>query len=245
MSSATKKIGIVGCGLLGSMFARSFSAFSVSLDVAAEITLVDYDVVEKRNSPSDLGVPGTIGEKKVDVVAKVYESAGITVKKKEARITEKNLWVLKGHDLIVGALDNVESRGLLLKAAQKYDTPYIDMGLSAVTGNVTWSYGELVTMPFAGEFAKYKVSAEKQPACELVGTRIFSALVTECAAMSVFIFTSGHDPASIVYSAIGRQAQQGDLINWYVSMGDSAIRTIAKHVGAKEVSNDTGADEES
>ena len=243
MSSNSNNILIVGCGLLGSMIAPPISAFAVSLDVEIGVTLVDFDKVEKRNSPSNLGVPSTIGQMKVDVVAPVYEAAGIKVNKKPVRITEKNLWLAKGHALIVGALDNVESRQLLLKAAQKYDIPYIDLGLSAVSGIVSWSHGDFVTMPFASEVGKkYSVPKEKLPACDLVATRIFSATATECAAISIFIYMSGHDPAGIVYQAIGRQAEAGDTVNWYISMGDGRITSMAKYIAIKEASDDTGAD---
>jgi len=226
---------IVGSGLLGSMIARPIAAFAVSLDVEIGVTLVDYDVVEKRNSPSDLGVPATIGKKKSNIVAEVYKSAGIPVTLKSVRITEKNLWVAKGHSLIVGAVDNVETRQLLLKAAQQYGIPYIDLGLSAVSGNVTWSYKDSVTMPFASAVGlNYKPSAEKQPACELVATRIFSAILTECAAISIFIFISSHDPAGIVFQAKGRVAQSGDMVNWYASMGDGKIQTKSVFAISKE-----------
>ena len=230
---------IVGCGLLGSMLAPAISAFATSLDVDLGVTLVDFDVVEKRNSPSNLGVPGTIDQKKVDVVASVYESAGIKVKKQAVRITPKNLWLAKGHSLIVGALDNVESRQLLLQASQQYGVPYIDMGLSGISGNVAWSHGEVVTMPFTGISANYKVSEEKLPACDLVATRVFSAVVTECAAISIFAYISGHDPVGIVFQDVGRQAENGDMVNWYVTMGDGRISTLAKLVGSKEVPGDT------
>jgi len=242
--SNSNTVAIVGCGLLGSMLSRPLSAYAVSLEVDTEIMLVDYDKVEKRNSPSDLGVPGTIGDLKVDVVAKVFESAGIVVNKQAVRVTKKNLWLFKKVDLIVGALDNVESRGLLLEASKMYNVPYIDLGLSLVGGNVTWSHGDVQTMPFSTNTG-YKPDQDKKPACELVATRIYSAIAVECAVMSIFILTSGHDPASVVYSAIGRQAQQGDLINWYISTGDSTVRTTAKYVGSvSEVDDDstTGAE---
>ena len=227
------------------MIAHPISAFAVSLGVEIGVTLVDFDKIEKRNSPSNLGVPSTIGQMKVDVVAPIYEAAGIPVTKKPVRITEKNLWIAKGHSMIVGALDNVESRQLLLKAAQEYDIPYIDLGLSAVSGIVSWSYGDIVTMPFASEVGQnYKVSEEKLPACDLVATRIFSATATECAAISIFIYLSGHDPAGIVYQEIERQAAGGDTVNWYISMGDGKITARAKYIAIKEASDGTGSDSE-
>jgi len=237
---------IVGAGLLGSMIASPLCAFSTSLDVPFGVTLVDFDKVEKRNSPGNLGVPASIGKNKADILAPVYEAAGLNVKVQRVRITEKNLWIVKGHTLIVGALDNVPSRQLLLQASQEYGIPYIDLGLSQVGGVVSWSHGDVVTMPFTGIAKDYKVSEEKEPACALVATRVFSALVTECAAISIFIYISGHDPVGIVYQDRGRVAENGDMVNWVVGIGDGRINTTARCItgtsGQKEVSDVPNSD---
>lgn len=234
------KVLIVGCGLLGSMFAEPFAAFATSLAVGVQVTLVDYDKIEGRNSPSNLGVPANIGKFKTDVIREVYERAGIVVNTQRVRVTAKNLWLAQKHTLIVGALDNVPSRQLLLKASQEYGIPYIDLGLSQVGGQVSWSHGDLVTMPFVGIAKDYKPSEEKQPACELVATRVFSALVTECAVASVFIYISGHDPGGVVFMDRGRSAENGDMVNWYVAIGDNKISAKARCItpGTKENDDD-------
>lgn len=228
------KIVIVGCGLLGSMIARPICAFATSLDVDIEVTLIDFDKVEKRNSPSDLGVPGNIGKYKTEVVKAIYEAAGIVVNTQRARITDKSLWMLKGYSMIIGALDNVPSRLRLLEAAALYNTPYIDLGLSPVGGAVSWSYGNIVTMPFAMSVAKdYKPPEDKPPACALVATRIFSAVVTECAAISIFIYISGHDPGGYIFEDAGRIAENGDMLNWYVSLGGGQVNAKPRCITPK------------
>ena len=227
------KILIVGCGLLGSMIARPIAAFATSLAVGISVTIVDYDKVENRNSPGDLEVPTKIGEYKTDVVAHVYEAAGIPVKIQRTRVTEKSLWLAKGHSIIIGALDNVPSRQLLLKASKMYKIPYIDLGLHNVGGQVSWSHGDITTMPFVGISKGYKPSEEKEPACALVATRVYSAIVTECAAISVFIYISGHDPSGFVYMNTGSAAENGDMVNWYVSTGDGKISATAKCITPK------------
>jgi len=242
--SSENKIAIVGCGLLGSMIARPICAFSASLDVDLMVMLIDFDKVEKRNSPSDLGVPRSIGKYKTEVVKEVYENAGILVNTQRSRVTEKSLWMLKGYSLIIGALDNVPSRLLLLEASKQYNTPYIDLGLSPVGGAVSWSHGEVTTMPFAMSVSKdYKPPEDKTPACELVGTRVFSAVVTECAATSIFIYISGHDPGGYVFESVGRAATNGDMVNWYVSLGGGRISAKPRCITQKkEESDDTSSD---
>jgi len=212
------------------MLARALSAYIVSLAYETDVVLIDHDTVEKRNSPSDLGVPQEIGNAKVDVVARVYESAGIPVTKRPMRLTEKSVWMLKGSTVIVGALDNVETRLLLHNYAMENDIPYLDLGLSFTGGLVAWSSGEVSTMPFANA-QNYKVDEEKKPACELIGTRVFSAAVCEGAAISLFVYLSAHDPIGIVTSLTGNMAKGGDMVNWIVLVDGYRINSIAQYVG--------------
>lgn len=225
-------ITIVGCGLLGSMLAPPMASYIVSLGYETTVTLVDNDEIEKRNSPSNLGVPHNIGEKKVDVVSRVYDDAGVKVVKRYDRLTPGSAWMLKKATLIIGALDNVETRLLIAEYAMENDIPYLDLGLSFTGGLVTWTNGNVKTMPFLNN-KDYKVDEEKKPACELIGTRIYSAAVCECAAMSVFIYLSQHDPLSVVPALVKRMAQNGDMVNWNIVMDGNQVLTISQYVGNK------------
>lgn len=232
-----KSITIVGCGLLGSMFANTLSAHAVSLGVYPDVTLIDFDLVEKRNSPANLMVPSTIGMPKVDVVERALASADIKVKKVLQRITEKNTWLLKGSDVIVGALDNISARLLLHQYAVENGIPYLDMGVSEISGVVSWTHSEcnVDTMQYLHtELGTEMPNVEKKPACEVVATRLIAALVVECAAKSLFIYISGHDPFSVVFELTNKKAKNKDLVGWHIGVGKGSCTAVPLYLSHVE-----------
>lgn len=212
-------ISMVGCGLLGSMAASPLAAYSVALAIPLRVKLFDHDVVEKRNSPANLGVPGTIGKKKVDVVGELLEASGVDVERVPFKLTPGNVWMLQDSDMILGATDNIAARQTIQRAAQEYGVPYIDMGISEVSGIVSWTNGEYTNMPYAGDEDDTMPGVEKQPACALIASRLASAVVTECAVRSMFIYTSAHDPANVVWGLRSREAKNGDMVTWHIVLG--------------------------
>lgn len=209
-------ISIVGCGLLGSMFVPSLAAHVNSLDVEVFVSLIDYDEVEKRNAPASLGVPGNIGKLKTEVMSEALSTAGIEHREVKQRITEKNAeQVLGKSSLVIGAVDNIVARQVIHKACVDLGIPYIDMGVGDIVGTVSWTVGKIDTMPFIDNGIEHKMpDKEKQPACTLVSTRVMAALVAECAAKSVFIYISGHDPFSIVNELTGKKGDNYDVVGW-------------------------------
>ncbi len=117
-------VAVVGCGGLGGHIIDMMARLGIG-----HITAVDSDVFEPSNlnrqllsRPSNLGKPKAIEAKKhvhhinpeVKVNA-VYE-----------RLTSQNaLAVLKGHDMICDALDNISSRRMLQEAAEELNTPMV------------------------------------------------------------------------------------------------------------------------
>ena len=205
-----RSIYIVGCGLTGSLFIPSLAAHLVSTSFEAKVTIVDYDKVEARNSPSNLGIPGNVDRQKVDVMSPFFDVANIQYATVNQKVTAKNLWAFTDADIIIGAVDNNETRALLREAADLYNIPYLDRGVSNVSGLVSWYFDGNGNMPIVDKTPDHN----KQPACELVGNRAMAAMVTELAVKSLMIYLRGHDPSNIVSGMFGKQAEQGMMIGW-------------------------------
>lgn len=230
-----RNVSIVGCGMLGSMIAHPISAHANALDVVLKVKLIDGDKVEERNSPANLGVPKHVGAYKVDVVqgyinglASVDTYLGFLHETHDQYIN-----VLKGTDLIVGAVDNIKTRLLLHDASFRLGVPYIDMGINNYSGVVSWTNKTVDTMPFANPDIRFEMpqEEEKVPACTLVSTRLMSAIVTECATKSMFIYLSGHDPFNLVMELTNKKAKTGDMVGWNVFSGGGEIRARPMYLG--------------
>ena len=230
-----RKVAVVGCGMLGSMIAFPISAHANALDVELEIKLIDGDKVEERNSPANLGVPKNVGSYKVDVVqgyinglAKVNTYLGFLEEEDDQYMS-----VLNGADLIVGAVDNIRTRLLLHNASYRLGVPYMDMGINEYSGVVSWTYKQYDTMPFANPDIEFKMPSEEEkvPACTLVATRTMSALVTECATKSMFVYLSGHDPFNLVMELTGKKAKTHDIVGWNMFAGGGELRARPMYIG--------------
>lgn len=235
------EIGIVGCGLLGSIFAPSVAAHAVSLTLTPSITLFDHDIVESRNSPSNLSVPTAVGRPKVDVVANILEGYGLPVKRMQQKLTPGGAWMLDGLDVVVGAVDNLATRKVIYDAARERGIPYLDMGLIDLLGLVTWTYGNVSNAQVDDGPVRKMPKVEKEAPCTLVTTRLVASIVAECAAKSLFLFTGGHDPRHPAINVIGREPMAGDLLSWQVIVigGTVEIRPIfLGNVGGQDVNTE-------
>jgi molybdopterin/thiamine biosynthesis adenylyltransferase len=231
---STPHVSIVGGGLLGSMFVPALTAHVTSLDVELFVSVVDYDQVEKRNSPGNLGIPTNIGRLKTEVLSDMLKSAEVQHREVKQRVTDKNAHMALGKsDIVVGAVDNIETRKLIHRACVDLGIPYMDMGLSDLVGNVSWTIADKVdTMPYIDNGLNHEMPVvDKQPACTLVSTRIISAIVTECAAKSLFLFISGHDPFSLVNELVHRKGTNYDAIGWNVISAKGQIIAIPTFLG--------------
>jgi molybdopterin/thiamine biosynthesis adenylyltransferase len=213
------KIAIVGCGLTGSLLADTFVAHIISADKTADITLIDHDEIAHRNSPGNLNIAVGAGTKKAAYIAQKIEQHGFDTKPLMMRLTKKNAGqLLKGTELVIGAVDNIDARVDIWNAAMELDVPYMDIGIHELGFNVSWTHNGTDTMQYSPARNKSKPdkmpNVEKQPPCTLVGSRIQAAIATECAMKSLMIFCYAHDPSAIVDAAIGREAEIGDMVGW-------------------------------
>jgi len=118
------RVAVVGCGGLGGYIIEMLARLGIG-----HLTLIDGDVFEASNlnrqilsSPENLGLPKALeAEKRVRQI-----NPGIQATAKQTRLTNDNApGLLKGHDLICDALDNISSRKVVEDAANRLGIPMV------------------------------------------------------------------------------------------------------------------------
>ena len=167
-----KRVCIVGCGGLGGNVLEMLARIGV-----LNITVVDGDVFAESNlNRQVLCTEKNIGEHKTDHAVQRVNSINSTVKivaqrvfLDDANATE----ILRDHDVIIDALDNVPARLLLEKHAEALNIPLIH---GAIHG---WMAQVAVVMPGDRTTSKlYSVSSPPPPSTP-------SFTPTLCAAIQV------------------------------------------------------------
>lgn len=207
------KIGLVGCGFLGSLFAEEMAKRCFAFDEVAEWVLIDFDKVEERNAANQnftvehasLSKASTVG----DVVGQ-YNQGDVT--SWNVRLDKSNVdKLLDGCDVIVSAVDNLPTRELLWYYARANRVPLLHLGVSQQgTGNIEWTVGRYDTWsmnPLATLGQKRKMeSAENIPRelkpCELIAFRGLGLNVSIAAAKALGLYL-GFDPEKVATEHLG------------------------------------------
>ena len=120
----TKRAAIIGCGGLGGYAAE----FLVRIGLG-HITVIDGDLYAASNLNRQLNALETnLGKSKAEETAKrlLAIRSDLPVEAIHTFLTDENaLELLKGHDVIIDALDNVKTRLLLEKAAGALGIPLV------------------------------------------------------------------------------------------------------------------------
>jgi len=136
---AQKSVLIAGCGGLGGYILEFLGRIGVG-----NITAVDGDVFAESNLNRQLLSTGqTLGRAKAECAKERMSAVNpeINVTPVFAYITEENADALvSGHDAIVDALDNGETRLLLTAAARKAGIPFISGAIGGWYGRVVVLY---------------------------------------------------------------------------------------------------------
>lgn len=98
-------VTVIGVGTLGGFLCRNIS----ELDSTREIIIVDHDIVEGRNIFKSIYSSPTIGEYKVDALARIIEDDVTVTKIKDEYI--EGITLLPKSDLVIDCRDIVCSRG--------------------------------------------------------------------------------------------------------------------------------------
>lgn len=130
-----KKVAILGCGGLGGYLCE----FSARLGIG-KILVCDGDVFEESNlNRQILSTEGNLGTLKAEA-AKAYIECTNPACRVEAvcqPFSAKNASFLKDCDLVLDALDNIESRLLLEEYAEEFSIPLVHGAVSGWGGQVT------------------------------------------------------------------------------------------------------------
>ncbi len=138
LSLREKKVAVVGCGGLGGFIVEELGRLGIG-----HITAVDGDVFEESNLNRQLLSDATnLGQRKAIAAKERMKIVNPEVKivPVEEYIDEKNAeTILKGHDVVCDALDNIPSRKLIRDACRKLDIPL-------VFGTIAGWYGYVSTV---------------------------------------------------------------------------------------------------
>ena len=176
-----KRAVVIGCGGLGGYIAE----FLVRLGLG-HLTLIDGDVFAASNLNRQLNSLETnLGKSKVSETAKrlLQVRADLSVEAVDAFLTAENAGgLLKGHDVILDALDNVKTRLLVEKTADA-------LGIPLVHGAVKeWS--AQVAVVFPGDFTLstlYATDGEFERPSVLSFTPAFCASLQAAEAVKVLL----------------------------------------------------------
>lgn len=119
-----KRVFIAGCGGLGGHLIAHMLRIGVG-----HMTAIDGDVFDESNLNRQLlSSVDVIGRSKAEVAAE-YASCvnpSVSFQALPVMLNEENaLSLISGHDLVLDALDNIESRRILAKACDELQIPYI------------------------------------------------------------------------------------------------------------------------
>lgn len=150
----TKKICVVGCGGLGGYIIELLLRIGVG-----KITAIDGDIFEESNLNRQLFSDETVlGIKKTEVATIRATKVNSRVKFEgiQTFLTKENSQdLIKGHDVVIDALDNIESRKILANTCDSCGVPMIHGAINGWVAQVT------VLMPGSGLIDKlYSESAK-------------------------------------------------------------------------------------
>lgn len=133
------RVCVVGCGGLGGYIIEMLARIGVG-----HITAIDGDVFDETNLNRQLlSNTKNIGLSKAEEAKKRMELVNphVTIKAIITMLDESNaVDLLKGHDVVVDALDNIKSRKLIQKYSSKLNIPMIHGAIAGFYGQVTTIY---------------------------------------------------------------------------------------------------------
>lgn len=172
-------VHVIGVGALGSHFSDEIARWCHAKNFSLRLNLYDFDKVESRNCASQIFIPGQVGMNKAEAVEKHLASyTNITVNAYPGKVECASDIQGRGPEIIVDALDNVESRRNVWTIGKARNSPILHGGLSVdETGLVTWTTDTFDNFPLSPASMDDKTAlAENEsvvslPPCELVEMR--------------------------------------------------------------------------
>lgn len=229
-------VRLVGCGFLGSLFAEELAKWSFGLHEELAIDLFDNDKVEERNIANQLyNVPGMPKAHALRSRLESYPNVHPFARVKRVDEQVMKQFVEEGADVIVCAVDNIETRQLMWSRALVNTVPLLNIGVAqGGTGAVDWTYfpGNIDTNPFGltqghteEQLKKYANLNQSLPPCELIGFRGLGLNMAVAATQAVMILT-GWDPLMHVHKAKGRKAPWGTFTTWQADLSSHKLLQV-------------------
>jgi molybdopterin/thiamine biosynthesis adenylyltransferase len=127
---------LIGAGALGNEVAKNLALSGVT-----ELTIVDFDVVERSNLARCVfftEMDALKGRGKAECLSAAVSSLvpGVRAKPIASRIEELDAGLFGGHDMVFGCLDNFNARIHANAHSRSRGIPYIDGGMQGMIGRV-------------------------------------------------------------------------------------------------------------
>jgi molybdopterin/thiamine biosynthesis adenylyltransferase len=130
------KVFVAGCGGLGGFVIEELGRLGIG-----QITAVDGDVFEESNLNRQLlCTMDLLGQSKADSARQrmLEVNPDVTVTSIHTMIHEENcLGLIRGHDLVIDALDNMGTRKILEKSCEKEGIPMVHGAIAGWYGQVS------------------------------------------------------------------------------------------------------------
>lgn len=227
-------IALIGAGFLGSIFAEELGKRLFAQEIKdATLLVIDSDTFEERNAANQ-NIPldkAREGVKKAEWAANLFEQYGFTGETVVGRVEEDNIlgWLPPDKvEVIVDAVDNIDTRQLLWAYGLKHKIPVMHIGISQEgSGAVEW------TLDFSHDtFTLSPIQLLERPEppsvpkrlrpCELIAHRATGFLIAHRGAVSLgHIF--GLDPEEMFPDLVGRSF----CSSWQVSA--NGVQHVINH----------------
>lgn len=173
---ATSHVAIVGCGGLGSNAAMMLVRAGVR-----ELTLVDYDVVDRSNLNRQMFFPDQIGEAKTEALAETLcrLEPQLTLHLHQVEATESNLVDLVGSaHVVIEAADRAEVKAMVANTLLVHQPGLPIVAASGLAG--AGSANHIVTEELAvGFFMVGDHTSDVRGALPLLSSRVMAAAAHE------------------------------------------------------------------
>jgi len=191
------KICVCGAGAIGSNLVNNLLRQGIT-----NISVIDMDRVEAKNVATQVYTLRDVGQKKTAALKSLmYQATRKVVDAVDKELRQNNATkLLKGHDVVIDAFDNWNSRELVQKACDKLKIPCVHAGMSD-DGFSEIKWNEVYSIP--------KIEVEQDDICDY-------PLAANLVHLTVVIL------AEIVIQFI----TQGKKSNREVTLKDMGVHTI-------------------
>jgi len=149
------RVAICGAGALGSNLAVSLVRQGL-----VGLTIIDRDRVEPHNVGTQVYSLDDTGGLKAEILRNlIYREVGEDVSAHGRELTVRNVAkLLTGHDLIVDAFDNANSRKIVAEFASAGDVACLHLGVNDQYGEIRWNENYVVPSDAGADICDYPLA---------------------------------------------------------------------------------------